>query len=194
MKQGDQVIINPHVPDGTWNKKHTCMFHRDKMLKPGVFTLDSPKEDDTFKIMDFWYDEDWLLPAKLFDVGDKVTIKKNLSDMPKFPHGLTAAMERFEGMGATIKRIFPESSQNIEVLGQCAYFYHIDLDEDRFAWPSCAFDLSNYKTQNNESRLQEQESPLRRGSGEVKCGICCRKHKPRVTILPLSYQKVTGRG
>jgi hypothetical protein len=51
-----------------------------------------------------------------------------------------------------------------------------------------------FKSKENESRLQEQESPLRGGSGEIKCGLCCRKHKPRVEVKPVGYKKVIGRG
>jgi hypothetical protein len=62
----------------------------------------------------------------------------------------------------------------------------IDGDIDLF--------YKQFKSKENESRLQEQENPLRGGSGEIKCGLCCRKHKPRVEINSIGYKKVVGRG
>lgn len=58
------------------------------------------------------------------------------------------------------------------------------------------FDLfyKHFNINQDESRLSEQESPLRRGSSRDSSGIRCRVHKARVTIQPLGYQKVIGRG
>ena len=53
---------------------------------------------------------------------------------------------------------------------------------------------NHFKSKKHESRLQEQESPLRGGSGEIKCGLCCRKHKPRVEVKSVGYKEVIGRG
>ena len=55
-------------------------------------------------------------------------------------------------------------------------------------------DYYNNKSLNNETELQNKENPLRGDSREIKGGICCRKHKPRVAIKPLGYKKVIGRG
>ena len=46
----------------------------------------------------------------------------------------------------------------------------------------------------NESRLQEQESPLRRGSREFTSGVRCRVNRARVEICSPGYQEVSGRG
>jgi hypothetical protein len=51
-----------------------------------------------------------------------------------------------------------------------------------------------FKIKEHESRLSEQESPLRRGSGINTSGICCRKHKARVTVVSPSYKEIFGRG
>lgn len=51
-----------------------------------------------------------------------------------------------------------------------------------------------FNIKKDESRLFEQESPLRRGSGDITSGVCCRKHKARVTIISPCYQEVIGRG
>lgn len=58
------------------------------------------------------------------------------------------------------------------------------------------FDLfyKHFNLKNNESRLSKQESPLRGGSSNITSGICCRKHKARVTVVSLGYKEVTGRG
>lgn len=55
-------------------------------------------------------------------------------------------------------------------------------------------DYINNKFSNDETELQNKEAVIRRDSGESKGGICCRKHKPRVTIKPLGYKEVIGRG
>lgn len=55
-------------------------------------------------------------------------------------------------------------------------------------------DYINNKSLNNETELQNKENPLRGDSREIKGGICCRKHKPRVAIKPLGYKEVIGRG
>lgn len=52
----------------------------------------------------------------------------------------------------------------------------------------------NNKFSNNETELQNEENPLRGNSGKSKGGIRCREYKPRVTIKPLSYKKIFGRG
>ena len=58
------------------------------------------------------------------------------------------------------------------------------------------FDLfyKHFNTKHYESRLSEQESPLRRGSGINTSGICCRKHKARVTVVSPGYKEIFGRG
>ena len=56
------------------------------------------------------------------------------------------------------------------------------------------FNLKPINLSKDESRLQEQESPLGGGSRELTGGICCRKHFPRVTVKSVGYKKVIGRG
>ena len=75
-----------------------------------------------------------------------------------------------------------------------------DTPEGHEFWESILEDddidlfYDHFKSKKHESRLQEQESPLRGGSGEIKCGLCCRKHKPRVEVKSVGYKKVIGRG
>ena len=51
-----------------------------------------------------------------------------------------------------------------------------------------------FNLKDNESRLQEQESPLRRGSREFTSGVRCRVNKARVTVSSPGYKEVIGRG
>jgi hypothetical protein len=51
-----------------------------------------------------------------------------------------------------------------------------------------------FKSKQHESRLQEQESPLRGGSREFTSGVRSRVNKARVTVSSLGYKEVVGRG
>jgi hypothetical protein len=51
-----------------------------------------------------------------------------------------------------------------------------------------------FKSKKHESRLQEQESPLRGGSREFTSGVRSRVNKARVTVSSLGYKEVVGRG
>lgn len=51
-----------------------------------------------------------------------------------------------------------------------------------------------FKTKSNESRLFEQESPLRGSSREFTSGVRYRVNKARVTVSSLGYKEVVGRG
>lgn len=51
-----------------------------------------------------------------------------------------------------------------------------------------------FKSKQHESRLFEQESPLRGGSREFTSGVRSRVNKARVTISSLGYKEVVGRG
>lgn len=90
--------------------------------------------------------------------------------------------------------------QDISVCDTGGGFCWDDTPEGHKFWSSILQDgdidlfYKQFKSKENESRLQEQESPLRGGSGEIKCGLCCRKHKPRVEVKPVGYKKVIGRG
>ena len=196
FKLGDKVIINPTIPNGA-RSKHGYNFYRDTMLKAGIFTLERISPYGGFMIGDCHYDEEWLLPVPLFKEGDIVKIKEDLKNGDAVPFGVSASMEEMAGMTFSIKRMYPGKALEGSCLGFDGYKYILNGDEEAWSWSSPMFDLSNYKqlkTLKNESRLQEQESPLRGGSGEIKCGVCCRKHKPRVTVKSVGYQKVIGRG
>ena len=90
--------------------------------------------------------------------------------------------------------------QDIAVSSLDGGFAWFDTPEGNDFWNSVLMDgdidlfYKHFKSKENESRLQEQESPLRGGSGEIKCGLCCRKHKPRVEVKSVGYKKVVGRG
>lgn len=51
-----------------------------------------------------------------------------------------------------------------------------------------------FKSKQHESRLQEQESPLRGGSREFTSGVRSRVNKARVTVKSIGYKEVVGRG
>ena len=51
-----------------------------------------------------------------------------------------------------------------------------------------------FKSKQHESRLFEQESPLRGGSREFTSGVRSRVNKARVTVSSLGYKEVVGRG
>jgi hypothetical protein len=197
MEIGDRVIINPNVPDNAWSK-HGYGFHYSAMRKPGIFVLEEKDSRGGFFINGFSYDEEWLLPVPLFKAGDSVTIREDLKESMSCPYDVIDEMVGLKGMQFNVEKvsIANRADRDIEILGDDGCLYNINGPGSRYSWSSPMFDLSNYKfkIKSNESRLQEQESPLRRGSGEIVCGICCRKHKPRVTVKSVGYKKVIGRG
>ena len=197
MEIGDRVIINPNVPDKAWSK-NGYGFHYAAMRKPGIFVLEGKNPRGGFDIDGYSYDEEWLLPVPLFKAGDSVTIREDLRESMSCPYGITDDMVKLKGMQFNVEEVSTSyrAESSINMLGDDGHLYRIDDNGSYFSWSSPMFDLSNYKfkIKSNESRLQEQESPLRGGSGEVKCGICCRKHKPRVTVKSVGYKEVVGRG
>ena len=203
MKAGDKVIINPCIKENTWNRKRTCSFY-DFMMKKGVFTLQEPRKDDgTFFIDGYYYDEDWLLPVPLFKPGDKVKIKSDLRKGDQYPFGVSGSMEDFAGKICTVKTIKENSyAYPSSYLGNDGFEYTLEEDELGYAWSSPMFDLTKLNTKHskfkkhldNESRLQEQESPLRRGSREFTSGVRCRVNRARIKICSPGYQEVSGRG
>lgn len=197
MKAGDKVIINPHIEVGTWNSKHTCTFN-DRMYKPGVFILPEPTfSDGTFFIGDYYYDEEWLLPVPLFQVGDTVRIKDGLNTRDGYPYGVASDMEDMAGKEFTIKSV-KVGDRTLELrIGDDGCLYRLEEDTYSFSWSSPMFDLNNYltfKALKHESRLQDKEAPFGGASGKITSGIRSRKHKPRVAVNPLGYKKVLGRG
>jgi len=197
MKAGDKVIINPYIKIGTWNSRHTCTFN-DSMYKPGVFTLPEPTPSDgTFLIGKYYYDEKWLLPIPLFQVGDTVRVREGLDSDGGYPYGVASDMEDMAGREFTIKSVKVGDRKVIEKLGDDGCLYRLEEDEQSFSWSSPMFDLSQYltiKALKHESRLQDKEAPFGGASGKITSGIRSRKHKPRVTVNSLGYKKVLGRG
>lgn len=198
MEVGDKVIINPNTQDLTYSK-YGYSFYKGKMLKPGVFTLERAYDRGGFYIGACVYDEEWLLPVPLFKKGDTVKIRKNLRASDSAPYGVNEYMEKAAGQTLEVTKVRC-ATRDINDLGDDGYEYSLNDYEycgGLYIWSSPMFDLTNYKhlkTLHNESRLQKQESPLRGGSREFTGGICCRKHKPRVTVKSVSYKKVIGRG
>lgn len=193
FKKGDKVIINPTLKvDNIYGNLN---FFKGMKI-PGVVCITDIDEDGYYTVGEsgYWYSEEMLLPVPLFKPGDKVVIRKNLKDIPFFPFGLVSEMRKLEGITCTIKSVV--STDTEKHIGFDGYNYGLAEDEFYFSWPSVAFDLSNYKLKNKnyESRLQEQESPLRGGSREVSSRICCRINRARVEISTLGYKKVIGRG
>lgn len=119
----------------------------------------------------------------------------NIPAFMTFPREVQKKMIERSMKGSPIPFILEVSASNSN-----GGFSWTETPEGRDFWSSVInnrnFELFNnyFKTKEYESRLQEQESPLRGGSGEVKCGICCRKHKPRVTVKSVGYKEVIGRG
>ena len=196
MKAGDKVIINPNIGIGTWNKAHTCTFV-DGMAKPGVFTLNRCASDDTFLIDSYWYDEEWLLPVPLFQVGDTVRIKEGLDSDDSYPYGVATDMEDMAGEEFTIESVKIGDRTDIREMGYDGCLYRLEEDTQHFSWSTPMFDLNNYltfKALKHESRLQDKEAPFGGAGGKITSGIRSRKHKPRVTVNSLGYKKVLGRG
>jgi hypothetical protein len=194
MEIGDRVIINPNVPDNAWSK-NGYGFYYASMRKPGIFVLEEKDSRGGFFINGFSYDEEWLLPVPLFKAGDSVRIKESLNYALDVPYGVSVEMERMAGTTLRVTEV-RHGDRTHTILGDDGCLYKLEGRAEIFSWSSPMFDLSNYKfkIKSNESRLQEQESPLRGGSGKIKCGLCCRKHKPRVEVKPVGYKKVIGRG
>lgn len=197
MKAGDKVIINPHIEFGTWNSRHTCTFTVG-MRKPGVFTLPEPAPSDgTFPIENYYYDEKWLLPVPLFQVGDTVRIKEGLDRTDGYPYGVADGMEDMAGREFTIKSV-KVGDRTLELrIGDDGCLYRLEEDTQSFSWSSPMFDLSQYltiKALKHESRLQDKEAPFGGASGKITSGIRSRIHKARVTIQSLGHQEILGRG
>jgi hypothetical protein len=197
MEIGDRVIINPNVPDNAWSK-NGYGFYYSTMRKPGIFVLEKEDPRGGFVIDGYIYDEEWLLPVPLFKAGDSVTIREDLKESMSCPYGITDGMVNLKGMQFNVEKVQlgNRAGRDIEILGDDGCLYNINGPGSRFSWSSPMFDLSNYKfkIKSNESRLQEQESPLRRGSREFTGGVRCRVNKARVTVSSPGYKEVIGRG
>ena len=197
MKVGDKVIVNPNISDGAWSK-HGYGFHSSSMLIPGVFTIQREYLSGGFFIgvEDKVYDEEWLLPVPLYNIGDTVKIRENLNTSDMVPYSVSPYMIKHAGQTLEVLSVEVGKRNKDLVVGDDGCLYRLQEDKSSWSWSSPMFDLT-YKCKNcksYESRLQKQESPFG-GSSRVNPGaICCRKHKPRVTVQSVSFQEVLGRG
>ena len=194
MEIGDRVIINPNIPDKAWSE-HGYGFHYSGMRKPGIFVLEKEDPKGGFIIGSYIYDEEWLLPVPLFKAGDSVRIKESLDCDLDVPYGVSTEMERMAGTTFRVTEV-RHGDRTPTILGDDGCLYKLEGSAETFSWSSPMFDLSNYKfkIKSNESRLQEQESPLRGGSREFTSGVRCRVYKARVAVSSPGYKKVIGRG
>lgn len=146
--------------------------------------------DDNYKIVDYLAYDDY---APKYD--DILFDSTSMLSFIHFPKVIREEM---------IKRSVSKSPVPFVINLTCSTsdggFRWSDQPEDHDFWfkvIDCRnFDLfyKQFKIKEHESRLSKQESPLRGGSSNITSGICCRKHKARVTVVSLGYQKVTGRG
>ena len=177
MKVGDEVIIDPYVDIST---KKAGIFQIEKMISSNLFLLNNGLS----------YHKDHLILADPFEVGDVVTIRKDI-DKKVFPHGFTTEMNDLLGKKVTISKKHEEYHTG---LGAGKYFYSIAEDTYSYSWPLCAFDKIIKKSSKHESRLQKQDSSFDRGSRESGIRVCSRKHRARIEVSSLKHQKVLGRG
>ena len=180
MKVGDEVIIDPYITDGS--KLKEGIFEIEKVISSNVFLLDNGLQ----------YYKDCLILADPFEVGDVVTIRKDI-DKEIFPHGFADEMNDLLGKEVTISKKYEESVYS-KRLGAGKYYYTIAEDAYNYSWPLCAFGKIIKKSSKHESRLQKQDSSFDRGSGESGIRVRSRKHRARVEVSSLKYQKVLGRG
>ena len=196
FKAGDKVIINPNIPKGTWNFNHSYTFHCDVMLKPGIFTLDEEYSKGGFRIGDYVYDEDWLLPVPLFNVGDVVQIKPELKEGDGIRFGCNEDMEDLAGEMVTIKSVEIEDYSPDKV-GEDGCLYHLEDIEWDWSSPMFVLDrkykfISKFKNNGNEDQLQKEGIAVSRGDQHEGSRICCRRCKATITVGYLSHQKVSG--
>ena len=179
MKVGDEVIIDPFTDI---DKKEEGIFQIKKRLPNNTFLLDNG----------FQYPEDCLILADPFEVGDVVTIRKDINKKI-FPHGLTEEMNGLLGKEVTILAKYKETNCNGN-LGVGKYYYTLKEDTYKYSWPLCAFGKIIKKSSKHENRLQKQDSSFDRRSRECGIRVRSRKHRARVEISSLKHQKVLGRG
>ena len=180
MKVGDEVIIDPYTTDGS--KLKGGIFEIEKVISSNVFLLDNGLQ----------YHKDCLILADPFEVGDVVTIRKDINKNI-FPHGFTEEMKDLLGKEVTISEKYKETSC-IGDPGAGKYYYILVEDTHKYSWPLCAFGKIIKKSSKHESRLQKQDSSFDRGSRESGIGVRSRKHRARVEVSSLKHQKVLGRG
>lgn len=180
MKVGDEVIIDPYTDIGT---KEAGIFRIEKVISNNMFLLNNGLQ----------YSKDCLILADPFEVGDVVTIRKNINKKI-FPHGFATEMDNFLGKEVTISKKFEETKVYNTSLGSGKYFYYIKEDDNHWNWPLCAFNKIIKKSSKNESRLQKQDSSFDRGSRECGIRVRSRRHRARVEISSLKHQKIIGRG
>lgn len=180
MKVGDEVIIDPYITD-------------DSKLKGGIFEIEKVISSDVFLLDNgLRYHKDCLILADPFEVGDVVTIRKDINKNI-FPHGFIDEMKGLLGKEVTISQKHKET-YCINDLGVGKYYYTLVEDTHIYSWPLCAFGKIIKKSSKHESRLQKQDSSFDRRSGEGGIRVRSRKHRARVEVSSLKYQKVLGRG
>lgn len=148
--------------------------------------------DDNYKIVDYLAYDDYDFSSKH---GDNLFSSSSIPSFIHFPKVIREEM---------IKRSVSKSPVPFVINLSCSAnnggFRWGEQPEGSDFWFD-VIDLKNFdlfykqfKIKEHESRLSKQESPLRRGSCNNTSGICCRKHKARVTFISPGYQKITGRG
>ena len=196
FKIGDRVIINPNIPNGTWNFSHSYTFHCDTMLKPGIFTLVQRHHREGFFIDGYAYDEEWLLPVPIFKAGDVVQIKPELKEGEDIRFSCNEEMEEWAGKTVTISEVNVHYYTPDKV-GEdgCRYY----LEDIGYNWSSPMFVLdqkykltTKFKNNGNEDQLQKEGIAVSRGDQHEGSRICCRRCKAAITVGHLSHKEVSG--
>lgn len=137
-----------------------------------------------------WYNED--CPAfNEAETSEFIAIPAFL----KFPKEIQKEMIRRSEYQSPIPFIFNISSDK-----RAGGFDWAETDEGWDFWNKVIdgrdFDLfyKRFNLKKDEVRLCNEETPLGGDSKQVKGGIRCRDHQVRVTVKPLSYKGITGRG
>ena len=193
FKVGDRVIINPNIPDKAWSK-HGFGFHYDTMRKPGIFTLDEEYYSKGFRIGDYIYDEEWLLPVPLFKAGDVVQIKPELKYGDDVRFSCNKEMEELAGKTVTISEVKMHHYTPNKV-GEDGCLYR--LEDTDWQWSSPMFvldqkDKLTTKNYGNEDQLQKERVAVSRGDQHEGSRVCCRRRKAAITVGHLSHQEVSG--
>ena len=195
FKKGDRVIINPNIPDNAWSK-YGYGFHYSSMRKPGTFVLEEIYSSGGFLIDEYSYDEEWLLPVPIFNVGDKVQIKPELKEGEDIRFSCNEDMEELAGKTVTISEV-KVHHYTPNKMGEDGCLYYIE--EDGWHWSSPMFVLdqkykltTKFKNNGNENQLQKEGIAVSRGDQHEGSRICCRRCKAAITVGHLSHQEVSG--
>lgn len=191
LEVGDKVIINPKIVTGGVIGDLEIF---SEMREPGVFTIKEINTATKHCLLSnsFIYPIDALLKVPLFKVGDKVKVKKPISEEMHF--GVADEMKEYEDKIISIVSV-AENDYRPTKIGEDGCLYRIEGDRGFYNWASTSFDkitslIKPFKE--DENQLQEKRITVSRGDKYTGSTICCRGCKAAITVGHLSNKKISG--